>query len=121
MPHILVIDDEASVRAFIRQALEDAGYRISEAPDGEQGLLMLHNTLVDLVVTDIFMPHKEGIETIRTVRQQFPQIKILAISGGGSRRMEVLPSALQFGAHYTLTKPFTPEELLAAVNTTLTM
>jgi CheY-like chemotaxis protein len=120
MTHILVIDDELSIRTLIRQVLEDEGYHISEADDGEQGLIMLRNTPVDLIVTDIFMPNKEGIETIRTMRQQFPHIKILAISGGGTRMMsDTLPAARQFGAHHTLAKPFTPEELLDAVTTML--
>jgi CheY-like chemotaxis protein len=121
MTHILVIDDESSIRAFIRQTLEEEGYRISEANEGEQGLKVLRTTLIDLIVTDIFMPNKEGIETIRTVRQQFPHVKILAISGGGTRKMmEALPAALHFGAHHALEKPFTPAELVAAINVALT-
>lgn len=120
MTRILVIDDEAPVRAFVRQTLETEGYEIKEAADGKEGLAALRLYPVDLIITDIFMPNKEGIDTIRTVREQFPQTKILAISGGGRRRMEVLPAAVQFGAHQALAKPFTPEELLAAVDIALT-
>jgi len=120
MIQVLVIDDEAAVRAFVQQTLEEEGYRVSEAADGEEGLSALQTTPVDLIITDIFMPNKEGIETIRTVRKQFPQIKILAISGGGRHKLtHSLPEALQFGAHGTLTKPFTPDQLVEAVTTVL--
>jgi DNA-binding response OmpR family regulator len=113
---ILVIDDETPVRAVIRQTLEEAGYEVNEAADGEEGLAALQTTPADLIITDIFMPIKEGIETIRTVRKQFLHVKLLAISGGGTRGMtEVLSAAQQFGAHHALVKPFTPDELLAAV------
>ena len=74
MRHILVIDDEASVRALVRQVLEEEGYLVNEAADGEEGLAQLQSTPIDLVITDIFMPHKEGIETIRELRRQFPKI-----------------------------------------------
>lgn len=121
MPHILIIDDEPPVRAFIRQTLEEEGHQISEAADGEEGVKVLRTFPADVVITDIFMPNKDGIETIRELRRVFPQVKLLAISGGGMRRMTgTLPAAQQFGAHHTLAKPFTPEELLTAVNTTLT-
>jgi CheY-like chemotaxis protein len=108
------------VRAFIRQTLEEEGYQLNEATDGEEGLKALHTFPADLVITDIFMPYKEGIETIHELHRAFPQIKLLAISGGGTRMMtEALPAARQFGAHHTLAKPFTPEELLDAVTTAL--
>ena len=120
MTHVLVIDDETAVRAFIRQTLEAEGYQVSEATDGEEGLTALQTTSADLIITDIFMPNKEGIETIWTVHKQFPQIKILAISGGGKHKLtHSLPEALQFGAHHTLAKPFTPNELAEAVAATL--
>ncbi|MBI3758100.1 MAG: response regulator [Deltaproteobacteria bacterium] len=121
MTHILVIDDETSVRTLMRQVLEEEGYQVDEAGDGEEGLARLQATLADLVITDIFMPHKEGIETIRELRHRFPGVKIVAISGGGrqSRLEPPLSEAQLFGAHHTLAKPFTPQELLAVVNTTL--
>ena len=71
---------------------------------------------MDLVITDILMPEQEGIETIRVLRKEFPQIKILAISGGGKKgTLEVLPAARAFGAHRTVAKPFERKELLDAV------
>jgi len=121
MTHILVIDDEASVRTLIRQILEEEDYQVDEATDGEEGLARLQSTPIDLVITDIFMPHKEGIETILTLRRQFPNVKIVAVSGGGrqSRLAPPLSEAQLFGAHHVLAKPFTPEELLAVVDAAL--
>ena len=121
MTHILVIDDEASVRTLVRQVLEEEGHLVDEAADGEEGLAQLQSTPIELVITDIFMPHKEGIETIRELRRQFPGVKIIAISGGGrqSRLEPPLSEAQLFGAHNILAKPFTPQELLTVVNTAL--
>jgi CheY-like chemotaxis protein len=121
MTRILVIDDEASVRTLIRRILEGEGHLVHEAGDGEDGLAQLQSTPVDLVITDIFMPHKEGIETIRELRRQFPGAKILAISGGGKQSglEPPLTEAKLFGAHDILAKPFTPQELLAVVSAAL--
>ena len=118
MIRILVIDDEAAVRDMMRQTLERAGYEVVDARDGRQGLVQLRQQPVNLVITDILMPEQEGIETIRILRKEFPQIKILAISGGGKLgKLEVLPVAQAFGAHCTLAKPFERKDLLDAVST----
>lgn len=121
MTRILVIDDEASVRALMRQILEEEGYQVDEAADGEEGLALFRTLPVDIVITDIFMPNREGIETIRLLRRDHPHVKIIAISGGGKQsRMEPpLVEAVVFGAHLTLAKPFTPQELVAVVKATL--
>ena len=121
MIHILVIDDEASVRTLVRQVLEEEGHLVNEAADGEEGLAQLQSTPIDLVITDIFMPHKEGIETIRELRRQFSGVKIIAISGGGRQSClePPLSEAKLFGAHHILAKPFTPQELVTVVNTAL--
>ncbi len=117
MTRILVIDDEAPVRDMMRQTLERAGYEVIEAGDGRQGMARLRQQPADLVITDILMPEQEGIETIRMLRKEFPEIKILAISGGGKKgNMEVLPIARTFGAHRTLAKPFERKDLLDAVS-----
>lgn len=117
MTRILVIDDEAPVRDMMRQTLERAGYEVVEAGDGRRGMAQLRQQPVDLVITDILMPEQEGIETIRMLRKEFPQMKILAISGGGKKgNLDVLPIARTFGAHYTLAKPFERQELLDAVS-----
>ena len=117
MTRILVIDDEAPVRDMMRQALERAGYEVADAEDGRQGMVQLRQQPVDLVITDILMPAQEGIETIRILRKEFPQVKILAISGGGKTgKLDVLPVAQTFGAHRTLAKPFERKDLLDAVS-----
>ena len=117
MARILVIDDEAPVRNMIRQTLEREGYEVADAGDGRQGMAQLRRQPVDLVITDILMPEQEGIETIRMLRKEFPQIKILAISGGGKTgKLDILPVAQTFGAHRTLAKPFDRKDLLAAVS-----
>ena len=117
MIRILVIDDEAPVRDMLRQTLERAGYEVADAGAGRQGVVQLRQQPADLVITDILMPEQEGIETIRMLRKEFPQVKILAISGGGKKgKLDILPIAQTFGAHYTLTKPFERKDLLDAVS-----
>jgi CheY-like chemotaxis protein len=121
MIRILVIDDEALVRDFIRQILETEHYQVSEAADGEEGLACVRTSPVNAAIVDIFMPNKEGIETIRTLQRDYPHIKIIAISGGGAKgRVEPpLEAALTFGAHKALMKPFSSEELLTVVHAAL--
>ena len=117
MTRILVIDDETPVRDVIRQTLERAGYDVVDAADGREGLVRFRERPADLVITDILMPEQEGIETIRILHKEFPQTKILAISGGGRRgKLDVLPTAQTFGAHRTLAKPFERKDLLDAVS-----
>ena len=120
MAHVLVIDDEAPIRALVRQMLEAEGYQVSEADEGAAGIQLLRTLPVALLITDLFMPGQEGIQTILEVRQHFPQVKLLAISGGAKRSpINLLPEAGAFGAHGTLAKPFTRQELLDAVSAVL--
>ena len=117
---ILVIDDEEPVRTVLRQMLEKEGYEVEEAPDGAVGLSLLQDHPIDLVITDLFMPEKEGIETMREVQKSFPQVKIIAMSGGGRMgKLDFLPMAESFGAQRTLAKPFERKELLEAVSAVL--
>ncbi len=117
---ILVIADDELVRSTLRDVLEDAGYEVSEAADGKQGLAFFEAQPVDVVVTDILMPEKDGIETIIELRRRFLPVKIIAISGGGSaKNLDFLELAKKVGARRILAKPFTPGELLAAVNDVL--
>jgi DNA-binding response OmpR family regulator len=116
MPTILVIDDDAPLRSAVRAALEAAGYDVIEAADGEEGLRLHQEHGPDLVIVDIFMPERDGLDFIRDVRDRAPQAKILAISGGGRTGMiDVLSAAAALGASRTLSKPFLPGALLAAV------
>ncbi|RMF90686.1 MAG: response regulator [Nitrospinota bacterium] len=116
MKRILVIDDEAPVRRMLRQTLEYAGYTVVEAEDGKEGLKQYRAEPADLVITDILMPEKEGLETIRELRREFPETKIIAISGGGrSGVLDFLNVAEKLGAHRTFHKPFSLQDLLTAI------
>jgi CheY-like chemotaxis protein len=120
MARILVIDDEASVRKMLRHMLERAGHEVAEAEDGGVGLRFYREHPTDLIITDILMPDKEGIETILQLRKIHPQVKIIAISGGGHmNKHDLLVTAQRLGATRTLAKPFERQELLAAVQEAL--
>jgi len=113
---ILVIDDEALIREIVKEMLEVEGYVVSTAANGKEGLRLYREELPDLIITDIFMPEMEGLETIRELRRTSPDVKIVAISGGGERGMlSFLEHARRFGAVQTLEKPFSREELLNSV------
>lgn len=112
----LVIDDDDFVRATIAAILESAGFEVIEARDGQKGMQLFHRHAVDLVVTDILMPSKEGIETIVEIRQRDPEVRIIAVSGGGNiGAVPVLHAAQRLGADSVLSKPFSKEELLAKI------
>ncbi len=116
MPRILVIDDEARVRNMLGQALERAGYEVVAAGDGAEGMAQYRDAPVDLIITDIIMPEKEGIETIVEMRREFPDVKIIAISGGGKGHPDsYLQMARKLGADWTFAKPLIRHELLAAI------
>lgn len=114
---VLVIDDNADIRTLVRWVLESEGFEVSVAADGNEGLLSQRNRPAEVIVTDIFMPVKEGIETIHALHLEFPEAKIIAMSGGAmeARISDYLPMALQFGAARFLRKPFQPQELIDAV------
>ena len=116
MPRILVLEDEDLFRRMLRQMLERAGYEVAEASDGEMGLRLYRQQPADVVIADIFMPDMDGLETIRELSRDFPEAKIIAISGGGSTgHLGYLGMAEDFGAAHTLAKPFERQELLEAV------
>jgi DNA-binding response OmpR family regulator len=110
---IVVADDEAGVRSFLRLVLESAGYEVLEAPNGKLALQEARAGRVDLVITDLVMPEQEGIETIRALRREVPGVGIIAISGAmGPQFLEV---ARMLGAQAVLSKPVSAELLLAKV------
>jgi hypothetical protein len=110
---ILVVDDEAGVRSFLRAALAQAGYEVIEAAGGKQALCQMREAPAQLVITDLVMPEGEGLETIQAIRRELPDVGIVAISGafGG----DFLKVAEKLGADAILAKPVTPELLMAKV------
>jgi DNA-binding response OmpR family regulator len=115
-PLVCVIDDDEALRQTITRILHGAGYASMDARDGEAGLDIVARTPPDIIVTDIVMPNREGIETIRESKQRFPSIPILAMSGGGRLGPEgFLELALKLGADDCIAKPFRPPELLAKI------
>ncbi len=113
---IIIIDDDEQIRSMLKQALESCGYDVSEASDGNVALWLNKEKAADLIITDIIMPEKEGIETIMELKQDYPGVKIIAISGGGQGGpKDYLRLAKLIGADRTLAKPFEMEELLKAV------
>ena len=116
MARILVVDDEELVREAVRLALEEDGHEVCEAPDGVAGIASYRSEPADLVVIDLIMPGKDGIETIRDLRREFPEIKILAVSGRGGVQINAnLERAKRVGADLTLPKPFDPDTIREAV------
>jgi DNA-binding response OmpR family regulator len=116
---ILVIDDDDLVRKTIKLGLEAAHYQVEEATDGAIGLEIASQGAFDLVITDILMPNKEGIETIQELRREKPAVKIIAISGGDRRGGSFLEVAAKLGADKALRKPFRPQELLDCIQDVL--
>ena len=117
MARILIIDDDDHIRKMLRIMLENAGYNeVEDAENGYIGMKLIRKNPFDLVITDIVMPEKEGIETIMELRRDFPAVKIIAMSGGGKIGPETyLEMAGHLGAGKALAKPFQQAELFDAV------
>lgn len=117
MATILVIDDDPHMRRTMNRILAQAGHTAHEAANGRLGVEVFRAQRPSVVVTDILMPEQEGIETIRTIRREAQETRIIAVSGGGySHNMLFLEMARQLGADAALAKPFRAAELLEAVN-----
>lgn len=116
MATILVIDDEKTILTSLKEMLVREGFSVLTAGDGNEGIKLFNDNQVDLVITDIVMPEKEGIETIIEMRKTSPNIKIIAISGGGRGQPEgYLQMAKSLKVEYTFKKPFEQDDLLGAV------
>jgi CheY-like chemotaxis protein len=118
MAKILLIEDDLKFRPIVRAALEKAGHVVTEAGNGKEGIAKYHADPADVVITDLVMPEKEGIETIMALRRDFPSVKIIAMSGS-AHSGTYLHLAKQLGARRTLGKPFAAEELLGAIDAAL--
>lgn len=117
MAKILVLDDEPSILLMIKKMLEKAGHQVDIALNGKEGMRLFEKDKPDLVVTDIIMPEKEGLETIFELRRLHPDLKIIAISGGGRISPDgYLPGAKLLGADKVFPKPLDQKEFLSAVS-----
>ncbi|MDH4301956.1 MAG: response regulator [Nitrospira sp.] len=117
MPLVLVVDDQDQVRHLIKETLEQAGYEVEEARDGKEGLERYRTKSVDLVIMDILMPEQDGLEGIITLRREFPDARVIAMTGGSEAigALNVLDIATMLGATRTLQKPFDLKSLLDTV------
>ena len=115
---ILVIDDAPAVRELLEQMLRLAAHDVLLAANGKEGIDQLRHHPVELVITDLFMPEKEGLETIQELQSDFPNIPIIAMSGEPGMP-SLLGIAKRFGALKTIEKPFERAEMMAAVEEAL--
>ena len=111
---ILIIDDDEQIRVFLRQVLEEAGYVVIDAPNGQKGLRQFRQTPTDLVITDLLMPGKDGLEVTMALHRESPTVKIIVLTGGSGPR-DFLDAAKLLGAHRTMKKPVAIAELLQAI------
>jgi DNA-binding NtrC family response regulator len=120
MARILVIDDDRAVRSAVQLVLENEGLEVHVADDGRSGLKILKAESFDLLIVDVFMPGMDGLETIRLVHEQKPDLPIIVMSGmsfrtGSAPAPDFLSMATKLGAICSLKKPFRPRELMAVV------
>ena len=129
MAHILVVDDEPEIRDFCALALRDAGHHVVLADNGQSAIDIHRIKPQDVVLLDMFMPIKDGLETLAALRRTQPAPKIIAVSAGwrvtgrrsgtdGGQR-DVLDEARALGADAVLRKPFDPDDLIRTVETLL--
>ena len=119
MARILIIDDDESLLFTLGQLLAAAGHAVTTAPDGLEAAKLFRAEPFELIITDIIMPQREGLETIITLRRDFPDVGVIAISGCAIQSKTYLAMAARLGAHRTLAKPFTPQQLTSAIADTL--
>jgi len=117
MAKILIIDDDNLFRGMLLDLLANKGHEVLEASDGQIGFELFKKMKPSLVITDILMPEKEGMQTIREMRKETPNIKIIALSGGGTHPdgLGYLEMALELGANHSFPKPFKTKEFLQTV------
>ena len=112
---ILLIEDVRTERKIFKQWLEKDGYEVIEASNGDEGIALYHDHRPELIITDIVMPEKEGIEMMIDLRKDFPDVKIFAISGAGKEPGEFLELARHLGAMQTFIKPIEKKTLIDAI------
>jgi CheY-like chemotaxis protein len=115
MARILVIEDDVQLQKMLHQMLTHEGYDVQVASNGVEGIRCYRKTPADLVITDIIMPEKTGFETISELKESYPEVKIIAMSGGSRSGVKLLNMAETIGAQRTLNKPFTRTQLIATI------
>lgn len=114
--YVLLVDDDPDIRTIIRRGLESSGHSVCEANGARTALQSLQSTAADLIVSDLFMPEGDGLELLRDVQRQFPGLRVIIVSSGGTRGVcDMLPAARHLGAHAVLRKPVKLPELLDIV------
>ncbi len=122
MAKILIIDDEIAIAVMLKRMVEKAGHEARTAVNGNEGLQLFDEFKPDLMITDIVMPEKEGLELIFELRRKTPALKIIAISGGGRFQYEgYLKSAKHLGADRVYQKPLDLKELMASITELLSL
>ena len=120
MARILVIDDQEPIRRIVRRTLEHEGHDVGEASDGKMGVHLLRQDGAAIVISDIFMPGQDGIQTLLQIRREFPGPKVLIMSGGDTTgQLDLREGVELLGAVQTLQKPFSARALIDAVNSAL--
>lgn len=116
MSHILVVDDEPQVRTMLSLFLRKSGFEVSEAKDGDEALRIVSTANIALIILDLIMPGKEGLETLTALRKNGSEPKVIAVSGGAKTvSTDFLPIAQKLGADAVLKKPFRNETLLSTI------
>ncbi len=116
MKCILIIDDDAKMRDALKQYFDEGGYRVIEASNGKNALTLLQNDRPDLVITDIFMAEMDGVEVIMNIREKYPDIRIIAMSGGSTiSAPDCLDAASDLGAADIFHKPFALKDMMRSV------
>jgi two-component system response regulator (stage 0 sporulation protein F) len=118
MASILIVDDEAAIRSLLRRILEQDGHQVREAANGQIGLALYRQEPADLVITDILMPERDGMEVTLALTQEFLDARVIAMTGATGDQ-NFLNVARLFGARRVMQKPFTVEEVRRLVRFTL--
>jgi DNA-binding NtrC family response regulator len=117
---IMIVDDDASIRRTLQKLLSKEGYEVIQAADGSEAVRLWRQGGGDLVITDLHMPQKDGIETIVELLSHSPGMRIIAMSGGGqTKRLDLLGNVALLGTILTIEKPFTIDEMMSAVSRAL--
>ncbi len=119
MSRILVIDDNPNILDILAEMLTNAGYEVVEATNGKEGVRLFRQMHFDLVITDLLMPEKDGLEVVMELRKDFPEVKIITLSGGDIYGHSSLETSTALGAALSIRKPFTEDQLLGAVREVL--